>query len=280
MKVIDIRVRPPFRSFSNAPFFDVDNFLEAFNANYGMTVSQSVREKSMELCIKEMDEVGIELAVVPLRKSWGIDNDDLKALQEAYPGRFMGFAGIELSKGIEASLNEIDKSVTNGSCKGIAMEPGLDTFAYFVDDPRVYPIYEKCQAENIIIFFTWGGLLAPDMRYYDPHRIDYVARDFPNLKIVLCHAGWPFASEICSVAINRPNVYLGIDLYIVNAPGGQDYITAANYRLKDKILFGSAYPFMGFKEGVEYYKNCGFREEVLPNVMYHNAARLLGLESK
>ena len=44
------------------------------------------------------------------------------------------------------------------------------------------------------------------------------------------------------------------------------------------MLFSSAAPFMDFQEQIALYKRLPFTPEVLENVMYNNAARLLGLE--
>ncbi len=66
-------------------------------------------------------------------------------------------------------------------------------------------------------------------------------------------------------------------MYMVNFPGCRDYVTAANYMLRDRFLFGTSYPFIPFKDGVSYFRNCGVKEELLPDLMYNNAAKLLGI---
>ena len=111
-----------------------------------------------------------------------------------------------------------------------------------------------------------------------PNIIDQVASDFPQLKIVIGHGGWPWVAGICCVACNHLNVYISPDLYGINSPGYQDYITAANFRLQDKIIFGSAYPCVPLKDAVEFYSNCGIKKSVLPKIMYYNAATLLEIE--
>lgn len=75
--------------------------------------------------------------------------------------------------------------------------------------------------------------------------------------------------------MRRGNLYVSPDMYMINTPGSADYIMAANFILRDKMLFGTAYPFVDFQSGVNYYKNCGIKEENLPLIMYENAAKLL-----
>ena len=62
--------------------------------------------------------------------------------------------------------------------------------------------------------------------------------------------------------MNWENVWLSPDGFMIDHPGSQDYVTAANYRLQDKILFGSLYPGVPLGYAVEKYRSL-LREEVL-----------------
>ena len=53
---------------------------------------------------------------------------------------------------------------------------------------------------------------------------------------------------------------------------------AANYMLREKFLYGSAYPCVDVETSVAMYLQ-NLRPEVVADVMYHNAARFLGLEA-
>ena len=79
--IIDFRVQPPFRSL-------LDTRVRRF--------------KSAELFVEEMDELGVDVAVIMGQQSgatWGIvDNADIAELSDRYPGRFVGFAGVERAR--------------------------------------------------------------------------------------------------------------------------------------------------------------------------------------
>lgn len=122
------------------------------------------------------------------------------------------------------------------------------------------------------------GLAGIDVDYM-PVPLDDVLGAFPRLKIGLAHGGWPFVNEMCQMAVNRGNLYLAPDFYMIESPGQEDYVRGANYLLKDRLMFASAYPLMPLKESAEYYINSGIKEEILPNIMYKNAAAFLGLQS-
>ena len=80
------------------------------------------------------------------------------------------------------------------------------------------------------------------------------------------------------MALKRPNLYLCPDMYMYNMPGVSDYVMAANTFLSERFLFGTAYPFIGFREGVEQFKALPFKPEVLPNLLYRNAIKALKLD--
>ncbi len=269
LKVIDWRLRPPFQSFK-------ESYL--YNEDLRPTAPAAALEFNMDKMIEEMDAAGVEVGVVPMRV--GNDNHDIAELKKRYPGRFAGLAHIDPWDGKKA-LDDIDLYVGEGKADGIIMEPGQFFLrdSMLADDKMLWPIYEKCQAEGILVSLTFGGLFCDKLENYNPIYIDRVAKLFPDMTLVLSHGGWPYVTEICHVAYQRPNVYLDIDYYgFTTNPGYQDYVIAANNVLQDRILFGSCYPGFSLERAVgEYLKN-GLSEEALPKVLYHNAAKLLKLE--
>ena len=274
MKIIDWRLRPPFKSFR------INKIFEAAQAHpFDPYYSEAARKFDMDLMIKEMDEAGVALGIAPYR--YGQDMNDIDELVDAYPGRFAALAHIDPYS--SDPLGDIDRYIHNGKAIGAIIEPGQ----FFIkrpipaDDKILWPIYEKCQADSIVLTITFGGLYCDSLEYYDAKYIDHVAKMFPDLKIVLTHGGWPNITQICHVCYQRPNVYLSPDFYLMpDNPGHQDYVTAANNFLSKKIIFASVFPGKTLKYAVEAHVNSGIREDVLPDVMYHNAARLLGLEEE
>lgn len=282
MKIIDFRVRAPYKTIGETYLFGPDADYHA--GRYGSWVAPSAKQKSMKLLLQEMDEIGIVKSVVNTRKAYNNDNHDLLDLLQEYPDKFIGIPNIDPFEG-EQALQEIDDLVINGPCSGIILEPsmagmGLGTSGgecMADNDPRIYPIYEKCQNENIPVLITCSGLAYPLSDVTTPNNIEQIAADFPKLTLVITHAGWPWVQSMCGIAMRRGNVYLSPDCYLLHAPGWRDYVDGANYMLQDQFIFASAYPIIAPKYAVEYNLNCGFREEVIPKMMYENAARVLKL---
>ena len=273
--VIDLRLRPPYKSFATTSFYQNQEKRRSEG-----TESRAAIERDMDLMIKEMDENNIVYGVAIARESeWGgaAKNSDLPGLLADYPNRFIGV--IHLQYGAEKEpLESIEEYILHGPCTGVYMEPSFrfEKSLMHADDERLFPIYEKCEKDNIPVYVTWGGLCAtPEI--YEPHIIENVAKSFPKLRMFLGHAGFPRSAEHCVLAINHPNIYLGIDLYIINSPAAQDFIVAGNYACKNQICFGSAYPLNLLNEAVDSYKK-SFHEDVWENIFYNNSAKFVGIE--
>lgn len=277
MKILDVRCRPPFQPYLDTMFNPADTSLfssYSFPTRFGMKVTESVQERSLDRLFEEMDRCGEYTGVVSIRKnSRGYENDALVELLQQHPDRFLGACGIPTGGG-ETSIEIIRKYIVDGPCVTPFMEPGMD--GYFMDDEIIFPIYEYCEKNNIPMLISFGGFHGPTAEYCDATRAANVAHTFPNLKMALCHGGWPLVGQAVRVCFSEPNVYLSPDIYGLHVLGGNDYIEAANYMLRDKFLYGSAYPCVDIEGSVKYYLE-HLREEVVEDIMYNNAARFFGL---
>ena len=285
MSVIDFRVRPPYGHFTQEWFFGKAT-LERFSKQTNMSTPESAQKVAMELFIKEMDEAGVERGVVWPRTSFGIfgskngntdANEDMVALLNQYPDRFSAAAAIDV---FDAGHTEdiINKYVLEGPCCAIIMEPGMAAEWRF-DDRRLYPIYEKCERTGIPVFHT-TGMSWTRLSDSVPFAVDNVAADFPNLKIVISHAVWPWITQAIWTILTKKNVYLLPDMYMFNHPGWQEYAVAiTNPLMNENMLYGSAYPFSGLKDSIDYsIKNYNFQDEkTKENYFYLNAKKILNI---
>ena len=275
MRIIDFRYRPPYRSFLDTIMYRDLERAAACSKRFGMYQPESVAARSFELSMKELDEAGIGQAVIAGRKVLPfigvIDNQDIADLQRTYPDRFIGMAGIDPSD-MGQAMEEYEHFVTEEHLRGIVLEPGLVKHPMFVDDEKLFPLYERCEKDRVPVMMMVGSNCGPDIEYSMPVHPERVAKAFPNLKIIVAHGGWPWVTQIIQVAYRYKNIYLLPDLYLFHAPGAGEYITAANYILRDQLLFGSAYPYMPLREAVEYFQNGLLTPEALDKFMYDNAA--------
>jgi len=145
------------------------------------------------------------------------------------------------------------------------------------NDRRLYPIYARCADRALPVILTLSAMTGPDVSYCLPTDVDQVAHDFPELRLVIAHACWPWVQPMLGVAFRRTNVYLSPDIYAINLPGRDDFALAARTYLQDRFLFASGYPFAPVGGAVEVYRAMEFTDEVAEKIFRRNAAGLLGV---
>ena len=205
-------------------------------------------------------------------------NQSIVELTKSYPDLFIGFAGVDPNKGMDA-VRELRDRVQKDGMRGAAIDPYLARIP--ADHARYYPIYAKCVELNIPVVITTGPatlIRGAVMEDASPAHIDRVACDFPDLTIVISHGGYPYVNEVIMVVQRNKNVYMDLAEY-EEQPFSEKYFEAANTILSDKILFASAAPFMDFQEQIALYQRLPINKDVLEKIMYKNAAKLLGLEN-
>lgn len=236
--------------------------------------------QTVEEWMAEVDQVGLSKVVftgrdIETTTGFKLSNDYLAEIGRKYPDRVIGIAGIDPLKG-KAALEELERSVQELGLRGASMDPY--SMKMLPHDRRLYPLYEKCVELSVPIFITIGPLPLPGvyLEFGRPIYIDYVATDFPTLNIVCAHGGWPYTQEMIAITWRHTNVYFDTSVYWSN-PGAELVVQAANAIIPDKVLFATAHPFAPMKESLTGFLKLPFLPEVLPKVLYQNAADLLKL---
>lgn len=273
MGIIDFRMRPLYGGYlSMAEAGTTDKFLTGLRCQ----ITPSIRECSIELLVKEMDEAGIEKAVIPGRQSPGtfVDNQELCDLAMQWPGRFIPFPLYDPLRPKE-SLEEVRRILMDGPGGGVTIEPGFGNTLRF-DDPGYFPLYRWLEDNGIPLMLTFSGSITPTIDCTLPGRLDLVAQTHPNLKIVVGHAGWPWSKELICMGFFRRNIYLAPDLYsMASVPGSEDYRLAAAGMLQDRFLFGSSYPLVPLGEAVDNVRAWKLDPACEQRVLHDTAAELL-----
>ena len=273
MGIIDFRMHPLFEGYlAMAERGITDKFL----AGLRCSPSRSIKERSVELLVEEMDRAGVEKAVVPGRQSPStyLDNEALCRLARRWPERFIPFPLYDPLRS-EESLQEVSGMVLDGPGGGVAIEPGFGNTLRF-DDIEYFPLYSFLEKQGIPLMMTFSGSITPTLDCTLPGRLDVVARNYPELKIVVGHGGWPWVRELVCMAFFRRNIYLLPDLYsMASVPGGDDYRLAAAGMLQDRFLFGSSYPLVPLEEAVANVKAWNLPPQCENMIFHDTAAQLL-----
>jgi len=243
---------------------------------------------SVEKFVELLNKMGVEKAVIfnldeetPSGIA-GLPNDYYAEIVRHFPDKFIGFAGIDPLKKKKA-IQEIKRSYELG-LRGIAIRPFM--FQIPPTDKKMYPIYSTCVEFDIPIWFHISiNYSTNTMEVERPIYLDVVAQDFPELKIIAGHGGWPWVNEMVAVAWRNPNIYIDIASYLpkyigMQGTGWEPLMHFGNSVLQDKILFGSTWLFMGMsiKQLADEVMKLPLKEKVKEKWLYGNAARLLGIK--
>ena len=211
-------------------------------------------------------------------------NDYVAGIVAQHPDRFIGFSTVDPWKGA-AAVDELERAVTDLGLSGLKLHPIHQ--AFFPNDEQFYPLWQKCSDLGVpAVFHTGYGAAGSGMPGGGGFKlghaqpipyIDDIAADFPELTIVMAHPAWPWIDQQIAVALHKPNVYIDLSGW---APKyiPADLIREANSRLRNKVLFGSDYPYMPPQRWLEEFEVLEMRDEVRPLVLLDNARKILGLE--
>jgi uncharacterized protein len=241
-----------------------------------------------EQFITTLDEWDVEVAVLynmdeeTVAGVKGLSNDYFAEVVSRHPDRLRCFAGIDPHKGMDA-VREVERCVRELGLSGVTMRPFMQQIP--ADHRKFYPIYAKCAELGVPVWLHQSVSFATLPMFLEhPSYLDQVALDFPELKLIAGHGGWPWTAELVAVAWRHPNVYIDFASMRPRYVGRQNtgwepLVEYGNSILSDRILFGSTWLFMGMSipEQVEEIKQMPLREGVLEKWLYGNAAHLLGL---
>tara|TARA_Y100000996_G_scaffold349800_1_gene288641 strand:+ start:246 stop:1109 length:864 start_codon:yes stop_codon:yes gene_type:complete len=246
MKAIDMHVHVPRQP--GLPASHMENTLRKY-----FSVEDNYETiESMANMYRKLDMMALLLSIDSETTTGEIpdSNDYISSVVKKYPDVFIAFAAIDPWKGIEA-VAELERAVLELGLKGLKLHPVQQ--AFFPNDERIYSLYEKCSELSVPVLFHTGmaasGTGTPGggglkLKYSAPiPGMDDVAADFPDLKIILAHPGWPWIDEQIAVALHKPNVFIDLSGWMPRYIP-KNLIEESITRLNGKVLFGSDYPFI------------------------------------
>ncbi|MDQ3922363.1 MAG: amidohydrolase family protein [Actinomycetota bacterium] len=205
--------------------------------------------------------------------------EDLLPIVEHNPERFRLMAALNPHYHYPLP-DELERQMTLGAV-GLKLHPVHGGFS--PNDPALYPVYWLCQQRGLPVIFHCGTSVFPGAtnRYADPVLVEYVARDFPDLTIVLAHGGrgwWYDAAAF--MTLMRENVWIEVSgLPPKKLP---EYYSRYNFEsLAQKMIFGTDWPGVpGLKNNALALLELGLDPETVELILHENASRLYKLDAK
>ena len=278
---IDVHVHPPTKEFM------IDSggrHVEAAAKKFGHTIEL----RTFEQMLDEYTNCGIEKLVL---FAWDaetashmprVTNEFVAKAAHRYSERIVGFASVDPHK--KSAVKDLDYAIRELGLAGLKLHPQAQAFE--PNDPAYYPIYSKCVELGVPVTFHtgstyWGAGLEGGggikLRFSDPMLLDDVAADFPDLKVIMAHPGWPWQDEQLAIATHKSNVY--IDLSGWSPKYFQPLlVTYMSKMIPQKFLFGTDYPMLSPRRWLLDFEGLGLSSEIKNMVLRENAKKLLKLK--
>jgi predicted TIM-barrel fold metal-dependent hydrolase len=224
---------------------------------------------------------GVDKAIIfSLRygDSAGIDGDDetTAAAVAAYPDKFVGFAAVDPRR--PDTMELLRHATGTLGLRGVKFGPIYNGVP--LSDPRLEPVYEHCVRNDLPLTLHMGTTFARNapVELGRAIHVEPVAMRWPDLKIILAHMGHPWFEECIVVVRKQPNVYCEVSALFYRP--WQYYnilVTAEEYRIADKIFFGTDYPFSTVEESIAGLRGVNRLAEgtALPRVSPETIERIL-----
>ncbi len=234
--IIDAWAQHPTVRHANDPIFDS---LKRWTKGEALT-----EEMPVSLTVELMDEANVDKSLI---SAWYrpnmtmISNDEVANFVSQAPDRLVGVGSVDITRPVEA-VREIRRCIDELGFAAIRVLPWL--WEVPPTDRRFYPVYVAC-SELDVPFCTQIGHTGPLMssEVGRPIYLDRVALDFPDLKIVAGHIGYPWTDEAVAVATKHQNVYIDTSAYTAKRypPALVDYLRSNG---SHKVMFGTNYPMI------------------------------------
>jgi predicted TIM-barrel fold metal-dependent hydrolase len=278
---IDVHVHPPTKEFL------IDSggrHVEAAVKKFGRTIEL----RTFEQMLDEYARCDVEKLVL---FAWDaettshmprVTNEFVAKVADQYPERIIGFASVDPHK--KSAVKDFEYAIRELSLVGLKLHPQVQAFE--PNDPAYYPLYSKCVELGVPVTFHtgstyWGAGLEGGggikLRFSDPMLLDDVAADFPDMKLIMAHPGWPWQDEQLAIATHKNNVY--IDLSGWSPKYFQPLlITYMTKMIPQKFLFGTDYPMLSPQRWLLDFEGLGLSSEIKSMVLRENAKNLLKLK--
>ncbi|MFO1377852.1 MAG: amidohydrolase family protein [Steroidobacteraceae bacterium] len=238
-----------------------------------------------------MDARRIERAVVS-----GADLQQVEEWQARAPGRFVPALMVDGPLD-EKRRNEIRAWVRAGRLAVIG-EVGLQYAGMAPDDPVIDEYCRLAVELDVPIAIHVGpitpakpllGLKTALVRNGEPLRLESLLNRYPELRLQVMHAGWPFTDQMIAVMTAYPNVYVDVanNAYVFGAADFHYHLKRlVDAGLSTRIMWGSdtSGPFeidRAVNESLDNILNAPFLTDTQKrDILHDNAVRFFRLHPR
>ena len=168
-------------------------------------------------------------------------NDETAAFVCSNPEKYIGFLTVHPDD--PAMLAEAERARSELGLRGLKL--GLNYQNANPLGDNAFRLFAWAERHRLPVLLHQGTspVRFADLDYAHPRHTDRIAMAFPQLRIIMAHIGHPFTTDALMVARKHPHVYADISGCVLRPWGFyQALVTALEWGVLDRILFGSDYP--------------------------------------
>lgn len=255
-------------------------------------------EAGIDAYVRRLSDLGIDKAVVmgiacaPFAAHTPVEF--IAAAVARYPDRLIGLHAMDPAGYPGHGPGELERAVRDFGMRGCKIYCGYNNAA--PDDRRLFPLYDTASSLGAVVAIHTGytcthagpSAYAP-LSLQHPLRVEDVAANFPNLKIVMTHFANPWNREAIQVMRKYDNIYADTAYGAFPASWkAETLMWAKNFGLLNKVIFGSDDPLHSPEESLRFHRSLprfmrdkGYEpavtEEDMAGVLGQNAIDLYGL---
>jgi uncharacterized protein len=245
------------------------------------------RTRPLAELLADMDSAGIARAVLHAEYEHGDFADDLNEavakIVSQHADRFWGFGTVSLADVQPMRTASQATRVADLGLSGLNLQPAF--FDLAIDERSLYPLYAKATELDLVVAVHTGVnyARARSMEGEHPLRLDRVASHFPDLRLVACHGGWPWVTELVAVARRQPNVYIDFGglapKYVGESGTGWEVMRRfMDTLLADRVLYATDWPVFSMQRALDEWAAMGLRDSTFSALTRGNILRLLKVD--
>jgi hypothetical protein len=215
------------------------------------------------------------------------DQERIAAFVDAHADRFIGWCSVDPNDA--DCVAQLEYYVNDLGLRGLKCSPIYQNWD--PQDPKHLPLFKKAQQLGIPVNVHQGtSFVRPGpLKYANPIQLEDIAVACPDLRMIIAHMGHPWEDECVVLIRKHPNLYTNISaLHYRPLRHYQAFMTAIEYGVEHKLIFGSDFP----SATPEQVVNGQWRvndvvmgtnlpkvpDEMIHNIIYENAKQVLPID--
>lgn len=196
-----------------------------------------------------------------------------------HPEKFIGWCSVDPNDA--DCVDQLEYYVNDLGLRGLKCSPIYQNWN--PQDPKHLPLFRRAESLGIPVNIHQGTsfVRTGPLKYANPIQLEDIAVACPDLRIVISHMGHPWEDECVVLIRKHPNLYTNVSaLHYRPLRHYQAYMTAIEYGVEHKLIFGSDFPSATAAQVIAGQNKINnvvagtmfptISEEVLQNIIYEN----------